>query len=141
MDDQMSSYPEPDSQQHYTLYPPPGQQQVLDPLQQEQLQFSQLGQLGQSIYPKTEAEVDPNAPNHIEQRIEQLQEQPQHQLQLQHQHQQQQQQQVALAPPQAPPAAQPQPPPVQGETPQKANRLRKACDSCSIRKVKVRPCH
>ena len=135
----MSSYPEPDSQQHYTLYPPPGQQQGLDPLQQEQMQFSQLGQLGQSIYPKSDGEVDPNAPNHIEQRIEQLQQQPPHpqsqhphQLQLQHQHQQ-----APLAPAQAPQDAQPQLSQVQGEAAQKANRLRKACDSCSIRKVKV----
>ncbi|KAG9877308.1 hypothetical protein KCV05_g21784, partial [Aureobasidium melanogenum] len=148
MDDQMSSYPEPDSQQHYTLYPAPGQQQLLDPVQQEQLQFSQLGQLGQAIYPKAEGEVDPNAPNHIEQRIEQLQEQPPHpQPQHQHQHQHQhplqqhdqhhnQHQQPPLGPPPPPPTAQPQGPQVQGETPQKANRLRKACDSCSIRKVK-----
>lgn len=130
----MSSYPEPDNQQHYTLYPPPGQQPLLDPVQQEQLQFSQLGQ---AIYPKIEGEIDPNAPNHIEQRIEQLQQQsplPQSQHQHQHQHQHQQ---VPLAPPPPPPTAAPQGPPVQGETPQKANRLRKACDSCSIRKVKV----
>lgn len=148
MDDQMSSYPEPDSQQHYTLYPAPGQQQLLDPAQQEQLQFSQLGQLGQAIYPKAEGEIDPNAPNHIEQRIEQLQQQPphpqpqhQHQHPLQHHeqhHDQHQHQQAPLAPPPPPPTAQPQGPQVQGETPQKANRLRKACDSCSIRKVKVR---
>ncbi|KAG2161171.1 MAG: Alpha/beta-hydrolase [Aureobasidium pullulans] len=146
MDDQMSSYPEPDSQQHYTLYPAPGQQQLLDPAQQEQLQFSQLGQLGQAIYPKAEGEIDPNAPNHIEQRIEQLQQQPphpqpqhQHQHPLQHHeqhHDQHQHQQAPLAPPPPPPTAQPQGPQVQGETPQKANRLRKACDSCSIRKVK-----
>lgn len=54
-----------------------------------------------------------------------------------HQHVHQHQQHPVLHH-QAPPPMQLQGAPSQLDQPQKANRLRKACDSCSIRKVKVR---
>lgn len=145
---QMSHYPPPPppDQQHYSpLYPTSaGTPQLLDHSQQNQLQFSNLNQ---PAYPK----IEPNTPvgqdspqiHNLAQELQKHAAQEEHQRQqiqqaaqrLQHQpqHQQQQQQQF-----------QPQQNQVQpdvssdSQQPQKTNRLRKACDSCSIRKVKVR---
>ena len=130
MDAQMSNYPPPPNpdQQHYNpIYPTSaGAQQLLDSVQQDQLNFAHLSQ--PSPYPKLETEsLDPSAANQIEQRIEQLRQQP---IPQHPPHQEPLQQQQPLPPPQH--NLHPQ-----GETPSKVNRLRKACDSCSIRKVKV----
>lgn len=139
----MSNYPPPPQadQQHYNaLYPTSAgaQQQLLDPAQQEQLQFSNLNQ---PIYPKVESngQVHPHSPSghhiHELQHHHVLEEQRHH---LQHA-QQQIQQPTPVASHPASNAAQSLPPTQTStpEQPQKTNRLRKACDSCSIRKVKV----
>lgn len=125
----MSSYPPPPQpdQQHYNpAYPiGAGAQQPLDQVQQDQFNFANLGQ--PSPYPKAENEAfDQQAAARLEQQIEQLRQQqsiPPHPQQQEH-----------LTLQQSPQLNGQQ----QGDTPSKANRLRKACDSCSIRKVKVR---
>ncbi|KAK4986535.1 hypothetical protein LTR66_007841 [Elasticomyces elasticus] len=131
----MSNYPPPPpaDQPHYNAQYPTtaGAQQLLDSVQQDQFQ-SQLQQLNhQPIYPKLETSaLDPSQYNQLDQRLAE-----QHQNQH-HQQQQQQQQQLGLPSP-LPPQSQQQTL-AQGspETAPKGNRLRKACDSCSIRKVK-----
>lgn len=144
---QMSSnnYPPPPQadQQHYNaLYPTSAgaQQQLLDPAQQDQLQFSNLNQ---PIYPKVESNGvghHPHSPSgqhiHDLQHHHVLEEQQRHHIP----HAQQQiQQPTPVASHPASNAAQSMPPTQTStpEQPQKTNRLRKACDSCSIRKVKV----
>ena len=143
---QMAQYPpppQPDQQHHYNaLYPASaGAQQLVDP--QEQPQYSNLNQ---PVYAKVESSTPGEGPssnhniNHLAQELHQQaafdeQQQRQH---VQHAGQQPIQQSL----PQGQPAATPRPsqPPTQQSTAdqnQKANRLRKACDSCSIRKVKV----
>lgn len=141
---QMSNYPPPPQadQQHYNaLYPTSAgaQQQLLDPSQQEQLQFSNLNQ---PLYPKVESNGPghPHSPSgqhlHDLQHHHVLEEQQRHHI---HHAQQQIQQPTPVASHPASnaahslPATQTSTP----EQPQKTNRLRKACDSCSIRKVKV----
>lgn len=137
MDAQMSSYPPPPQpdQQHYNpIYPTSaGAQQLLDPVQQDNLNFSQLGQaLSQpSPYPKVETEpLDPATSSQLEQRIEQLRQQqpfPSHPPQQEVLQEQQQHPDLNGQ--------------SQGDAASKVNRLRKACDSCSIRKVKVGSVH
>jgi hypothetical protein len=146
---QMSHYPPPPppDQQHYSpLYPTSaGTPQLLDPSQQNQLQFSNLNQ---PAYPKLESATptgqDSPQIHNLAQELQKHAAHEEHQRQqiqqaaqrLQHQAQHQQQQQHF----------QPQPNQIQpdvssdSQQPQKTNRLRKACDSCSIRKVKVRSC-
>lgn len=138
----MSNYPpppQPDQHHYNALYPTSaGAQQLLDPGQQEQLQYAQLN----SPYPKVEsgtpdqtaaqlrnltADFDHNAA---------LEEQQRHQIQ--HAAQQIHQHAASQVHPStsltAPQVLQQH---VSSEQ-AKSNRLRKACDSCSIRKVKVR---
>jgi len=147
----MSNYPPPPQpdQQHYNpIYATPdGAQQLLEGIQQEPVNYGNHLD-SPAPYPKVENEpLDPNTSSQIEQRIEQLNQQhqletqgplqplPQHEHQHQHQHEHQHQhphQQLAPLQPQLEGDDQ------QDQTPNKVNRLRKACDSCSIRKVKVR---
>lgn len=141
---QMSHYPPPPppDQQHYSpLYPTSaGTPQLLDHSQPNQLQFSNLNQPAYpKLEPSTPAGQDSPHIHNLAQELqkhaaqeEQQRQQIQHAQRLQHQAQHQQQ----------PFPPQPQPNPVQTDLsqdsqPQKTNRLRKACDSCSIRKVKV----
>ncbi|PNS20702.1 hypothetical protein CAC42_2947 [Sphaceloma murrayae] len=130
-----SSYPPPPQpdQQHYNIaYPPSAPaQSPLDPAQQEHLTFA--AQLQQATtYPKVEHEgLDPTTSSQIEQRIEQLQHQQQSLEANQFHHAQTPQDQQTVTP--TTEQDQNQPP---GSTPNKLFRLRKACDSCSIRKVK-----
>ena len=139
---QMAQYPPPPGpdQQHYNaLYPTAaGAQQMLDP--QEQLQYSSLNQ---PIYPKIESGVpdQASANQHMHHLAQELQ---QHAAldDPAHQHMQQPSQPIQhqVTPIQASSASHSSQPPTQQATPdqsQKNNRLRKACDSCSIRKVKV----
>ena len=138
-----SHYPPPPGpeEQHYNpVYPGTntGAQPLLDAVQQEQLGFSHLAQ--PSPYPKAEdSTLDANASAQIEQRIEQLQHQndlvgppAQEDPQQQHQHQHHDLTPQSVQHLQGQNGIE-----QQGETPSKVNRLRKACDSCSIRKVKV----
>lgn len=131
-----SNYPPPPNpeQSHYNpIYSTEtdgGAEQLLDPAVQDQQLYNQLSQ--QSSYPKLEGEqqLDPDTSQQIEQRIEQLQ----HQQPLAPHGQPQDPQDHEFAPlPQQQENEQ-----ESGETASKVNRLRKACDSCSIRKVKVR---
>ena len=140
----MSHYPPPPppDQQHYSpLYPTSaGTPQLLDHSQQNQLQFSNLNQ---PAYPK----IEPNTPvaqdspqiHNLAQELQKHAAQEEHQRQQIHQANQRLQHQAQHQPQQF----QPQQAPVQtdvssdSQQPQKTNRLRKACDSCSIRKVKV----
>lgn len=136
---QMAQYPpppQPDQHHYNALYPASaGAQQLVDP--HDQLPYSSLNQ---PVYPKVDAtSPDPTtAANHNVHHLA-------HDL---HQHgafdDRQQAQHGNQQPlPHGQPVATPRPsqPPSQpgGPDSQKANRLRKACDSCSIRKVKV--CH
>ncbi|KAK4992877.1 hypothetical protein LTR50_000783 [Elasticomyces elasticus] len=129
----MSNYPPPPpaDQPHYNAQYPTtaGAQQLLDSVQQDHFQ-SQLQQLNQQpIYPKLETSaLDPSQYNQLDQRLAE-----------QHHNQHQQQQQQLGLPSPLPPQPQQQTL-AQGspETAPKGNRLRKACDSCSIRKVKDR---
>ena len=136
---QMAQYPPPpqtDHQHYNALYPAAaGAQQLIDP--HDQLQYSDLNQ---PIYPKVESATSEHASsNHQMHRLahelqqhaalegQQLHHSNQH---ISHQH----------AHGQSSGSAQPTQSPSGQGTPdqnQKANRLRKACDSCSIRKVKV----
>jgi hypothetical protein len=141
---QMSHYPPPPppDQQHYSpLYPTSaGTPQLLDHSQQNQLQFSNLNQ---PAYPK----IEPNTPvGQDSPQIHNLaQELQKHAAQEEHQRQQIHQANHRLQHPSQhqPQQFQPQQAIVQADVstdsqqPQKTNRLRKACDSCSIRKVKV----
>ncbi|KXT02383.1 hypothetical protein AC578_237 [Pseudocercospora eumusae] len=136
--------PPPPEHQHYNaLYATqPGAQQLLDPAQQDQLQFSNLNQ---PIYPKVETLPPSNhhspAPQHVQTLAQGLHD---HSPLDEHQHRQMHHTVHALQQPtpvtshptsaagHSNPATQTSTP----EQPQKTNRLRKACDSCSIRKVK-----
>ncbi|SMY25633.1 unnamed protein product [Zymoseptoria tritici ST99CH_1A5] len=147
---QMSHYPPPPQadQHHYNgLYPTSaGAQQpsLLEPAHQDQLQFSALNQ---PLYPKAEASNQLHSPStqHMQQSLShELQhhsslDEQQHQQHLQHgQHAQHLQQPTPVTSHPTSNANHSQPP-TQNSTPeqtQKTNRLRKACDSCSIRKVK-----
>ena len=132
---QMAQYPPPpqaDAQHYNALYPaPPGQQQLLDG--QEQLSFSSINQ---PLYPKTDAGPSEQGPSN--QQIHNLA----HDLQ-QHTSLGDQQRHLAQAAqhiqqqhtPHSTPAGSHHPSAL--DQTQKPNRLRKACDSCSIRKVKV----
>lgn len=141
---QMAQYPPPpqaEQHQHYNaLYPAStGAQHLVD--SQEPLQFSHLNQ---PVYAKVEAASPDQAAsnhnvNHLAQGLHQqaVYEDQQQRHHVQHAAQQHMQQSL-----QAQPAAVPRPSqaPTQqsgAEQSQKSNRLRKACDSCSIRKVKV----
>lgn len=142
---QMAQYPpppQPDQHHHYNaLYPASaGAQQMVDP--QEPLQYSNLNQ---PVYTKVEvASPGGHSNNHnINRLAQELHQQAAFEDQQQRQHGQHGAQQHMQQPLQAQPAATPRP----SQTPtqqsaadqsQKSNRLRKACDSCSIRKVKVR---
>ncbi|KAF4547439.1 Fungal Zn(2)-Cys(6) binuclear cluster domain-containing protein 3 [Elsinoe fawcettii] len=156
----MSNYPPPPQpdQQHYNpIYPPasaPQQQPPVDAAQQEQINFVAQLQQQPLPYPKVEHEgLDPSTSSAIEQRIEQLQHQQQS-LQTNHFHQepqpqqhphnnqfhedgspQQQQHHHAEPTPEGQSGQQTTPGSTSGQH-QKLFRLRKACDSCSIRKVK-----
>ena len=132
---QMAQYPPPPApdQQHYNaLYPTSaGAQQLLDPA--EELQYSNLNQ---HIYPKVESTTSDQASS--AQQIQNLT----HRLQQHAGLEEQQRQQVNQAAPhiQQHSGHGPSQPTTHQGTPEqnsKANRLRKACDSCSIRKVKV----
>ncbi|CAK4034425.1 Zn(II)2Cys6 transcription factor like [Lecanosticta acicola] len=140
---QMSNYPppppQPDQQHYNALYPTQGgaQQQLLeDPAAQQQLQFSSLNQ---PIYPKVEGANAVSSPSsqHIQSLAQELthhaalEDQRHHHM---HAHQMQQPTPVTSHPNTASnPHTQTSTP---EQPPQKTNRLRKACDSCSIRKVK-----
>ena len=138
---QMSHYPPPpaDAQHYSQIYPSPvGTQQLLDHSQQNQLQFSNLNQ---PTFPnKIESGTPTQDPAQIQSLARELQhhaaqeEQQRQQIQhaahgLQQQAQQPTQQQSFQTQVAQSDAS--------GDQPQKTNRLRKACDSCSIRKVKV----
>ncbi|PSK46340.1 hypothetical protein B9Z65_5308 [Elsinoe australis] len=124
----------PEPGQHYgPIYPTStAPQQGLDAAQQEHLNFA--AQLQQAApYPKVEHEgLDPTTSSQIEQRIEQLQHQQQSLVSDHFHHEQPSQDQQDVAP-STEQGQQSHPP---GTTPTKLFRLRKACDSCSIRKVK-----
>lgn len=113
MDTQMSQYPPPPTpdHQHYTPIYPAAAAAAAAAANAQLLSPAQAEQLQYSppVDPSAYAKIEPGlgAPN----------------SHLSHAHQPEQQ------------AAQPLPPVVEGQ--QKTNRLRKACDSCSIRKVKV----
>lgn len=141
---QMSSnYPEPPGPtQHYNaLYPTSaGASQLIDPMQQDQLQFSSLNQ---PVYPKIESRApeQPSANNQIQHLAQELHHHAaleEHQRQNIHHATQHMQQQASQAqPPSGVSTSQAQSLQGSSEQSNKANRLRKACDSCSIRKVKV----
>ena len=123
--------PQPDQQHYNPIYQTAaGAQHLLDPGNNDQLDFGQLSQ--PSTYPKVEGDqgLDSNTSSQIEQRIEQLQHQQPLPPHLEQQDPVPIHQEDVLQPHQP-----------DGQTQQnatnKANRLRKACDSCSIRKVKV----
>lgn len=144
----MSNYPPPPppEQTHYNaLYPTSaGAQQLLDSVQQEQLQFASLNT---PAYPKIESgspsqssstqiqglahDLSTNVGISDQQRA--LEDQQRQQINQASQHLQQQAAAQSAAGLNAAQLAQ------QQADAQKSNRLRKACDSCSIRKVKV--CH
>ncbi|KAF2173866.1 hypothetical protein M409DRAFT_16136 [Zasmidium cellare ATCC 36951] len=144
---QMSNYPPPpqsDQQQHYNaLYPTSaGAQQLLDPVQSEQLQFSSLNQ---PIYPKVEGAAQGHqSPG--SQHIQSLAQELQHHAALEEQQRHHIHHAAAQLQQPTPVTSHPTSAgghsnaPTQTSTPeqqpQKTNRLRKACDSCSIRKVK-----
>lgn len=137
--------PQPDGQHYNPLYPTSATSpQLMDSVQQGQLPYSGLSQ---SIF-----KTDSSTSNHADsnQHIQNLAQELQQRAALgEHQRQQLQQtahhlqpQSGAINHPLAP-APTPQTP-GQSESQdqaQKANRLRKACDSCSIRKVKVGTAH
>ncbi|KAI6795328.1 hypothetical protein KC361_g5045 [Hortaea werneckii] len=138
----MSNYPpppQPDQHHYNALYPASaGAQQLLDPVQQEQLQYANLST---PPYPKVESGTpEQNAAQlrnftaDLEQHAH-LEEQQRQQIQqaAQHLHHQQSTPHVHASAGLAPAhAAQHHGAPEHA----KSNRLRKACDSCSIRKVK-----
>lgn len=140
---QMAQYPPPpQAEQHYpTLYSASaGAQQLVD--QQQQLQYSSLNQ---PLYPKTDGSApseQTNSTHQMHSLAHDLQQHTHLNDQQRHQHPQNPihlHRQGSLGTP--PPGQQALPPlnqPQQG-TPDagQKNRLRKACDSCSIRKVKV----
>jgi hypothetical protein len=137
----MANYPPPPppDQTHYNaIYPTSaGAQQMMEPAQQEPMQYGQLN----PAYAKVESgSPDQSAASsqihHLAQELNQhaaLEDQQRHQIQ-------QAAQQIQHAANQAhhPPGMGPQLTTQQQATSnEKSNRLRKACDSCSIRKVKV----
>ena len=134
---QMAQYPPPPQPDHHhynALYPASaGAQQLVDP--QEPLQYSTLNQPAyakvESTTPDQGASSNHNI-NHLAQELHQ---------QAQHGGQQAMQQTFPQGHSQATPQPSQAPSTQQStsEQNQKANRLRKACDSCSIRKVKVPP--
>ena len=136
----MAQYPPPPQpeQQHYNaLYPASaGAQQLLDP--QDQLQYSNLNQ---PVYPKVESATSDQASSGAQ--IHNLAQELQHHAGLggpqQHIHQAPQQIQHQSPHGQQPGISHSSQPNTQQGTPDQnqKNRLRKACDSCSIRKVKV----
>lgn len=140
---QMANYPsasQPEPQQYNAFYPAaPGAQQLME--SQDQLQYSSINP---QLYPKAES-----APSEQEAGNQHMH----HLTSGLHQHtsiaEQQQQhlahaaQQMQHSTPHGTPAHLPQlmtgsSQPTPDSASQKPNRLRKACDSCSIRKVKVR---
>jgi len=139
----MSNYPPPPQpdQQHYNpAYPTQSPLQTFqddgipDPRdQQDRLAFAE--QLAQASYPKIEHEgLDPNTSIQIEERLEQLQQQQN--LESLNQHLDQEQAHHDQDPNQFDPSTSLLHPDEQNHAPSKLYRLRKACDSCSIRKVK-----
>lgn len=141
---QMAQYPPPPTEQqhHYPpLYPSSsGAQQLMDP--QQQLQYSSLN--NHSLYPKPEesATSEQTASTHQMQHLAQELQQHTTLGDQQHHHLAQTPQHAHHPPHCTPPPGQRPLPPLAHpshaatESAQK-NRLRKACDSCSIRKVKV----
>lgn len=131
--------PQPDQQHYNALYPTnAGAAQSVEPAQPEELQYSNLDQ---SLYSKAQSTTptDGKPEHHIDSLTRNLQQhaaldEQQRQYSAQHLHHDPQgstsgdiaatlglSEQQAIA-----------------EQAQKSNRLRKACDACSIRKVKVR---
>lgn len=138
---QMSHYPpppQPDTQHYSPLYPTSaGAPHLLDPSQQNQLQFSNLNQ------PTFPAKIESGTPNQDPSQIQSLAQELQHHAVQEEQQRQQIQHAAQSLQQQAQQGQQGFQPQVaqsdaSGDQPQKTNRLRKACDSCSIRKVKVR---
>lgn len=142
----MAQYPPPPtSDQHYNAIFPNGatsagaHQELLDPVQHEHLQYSHLNQ---PIYPKVES-GNPGDGSSSHQHMQSLAHELQHHAALEEQQRQQIQhaaQQIHHQASQGQPPgnvaisqAQSQP---SADQSAKTNRLRKACDSCSIRKVK-----
>ncbi|KAK5124518.1 hypothetical protein LTR85_001735 [Meristemomyces frigidus] len=138
----MSNYPpppQPDQHHYNALYPASaGAQQLLDPMQQEQLQYAQLNT---PAYPKIESGTPDQGTAQLRNLNSELgqhaalEEQQRHQIQ---QAAQQIHQHAAshVHPASALTAAQAQQQQHSASEQTKSNRLRKACDSCSIRKVK-----
>ena len=130
----MSSYPPPPqpAQQHYNPIYDAGSnsQPLLDPEQQEQLHLATLSHA--TDYSKDEhTGLDPTTSSQLEQRFEQFQHQQSLENGQLHHHDLQSPHDTGL-----PLHEQPQSQPANGTAPNKLFRLRKACDSCSIRKVK-----
>jgi hypothetical protein len=136
---QMAQYPPPPQADHThynALYPASAAaQQLIDP--HDQLQYSDLNQ---PIYPKVESAASDHASTntqmlHLAHELRQHAALEGQQLHQGHQHIAQQHshgQPSGSSHPSQPTTGQGTP-----DQNQKANRLRKACDSCSIRKVKV----
>ena len=141
--DQYPPPPQPEQQHYNAMYPTSASaQQLIDP--QDQIHYSNLNQ---PLYPKVESVISDPASSSLQ--IQQLaQELQQHaaideqQRQVIHQASQPVQQEAPHGQPSGTPhSSQPQTQQGTPEQNQKTNRLRKACDSCSIRRVKVRSCH
>ena len=136
---QMAQYPPPPQADHThynALYPASaGAQQLVDP--HDHLQYNDLTQ---SIYPKVESAHSDHASSntqmqHLAHGLQQhvtLEGQQLHQAHQHINHQHHNGQPSASSQPSQPTTGQGTP-----DQSHKANRLRKACDSCSIRKVKV----
>ena len=135
---QMAQYPPPPQADHThynALYPASaGAQQLLDP--HDQLQY---GDLNQPIYPKVESVASEHASSsqqmhHLAHDLQHsaIEGQPLHHSSQHIHHQHSHAQPSGSSQPSQATTAQGTP-----NDSQKANRLRKACDSCSIRKVKV----
>ena len=140
---QMAQYPpppQPDQQHYNALYPAPaGTHQLISP--QEQLQYSNLNQ---PAYPNKIESIATDQASSGAQITALTHELQQHaglgQQQQHHIHPPSQQvQQHSIHDPSSgtPHSSQPQTHQGTPDQSSKANRLRKACDSCSIRKVKV----
>ena len=136
---QMAQYPPPPQADHThynALYPASaGAQQLLDP--HDQLRYTDLNQ---PIYPKVESATSDHASSNTQ--IHHLAHELQQHVALDGQQLHQGHQHIAHQHSHGQPSgsSHPSQPTTGHGTPdqnQKANRLRKACDSCSIRKVKV----
>lgn len=141
----MSNYPpppQPDSHHYNALYPASAGSQQFEAVHAEPLSYTPLNHAG---YTKVESgAADQTGASqmhslaHVAHELNQhapLEEQQRHQMQ----HAAQLQHPPASHPQQSPSISSSQPPQPQQHSAEhsKSNRLRKACDSCSIRKVKV----